>query len=130
MKYITIFSLWALLLTTSTIEACTTAIISGKATVNGRPLLFKQRDTDELSNKLVSFTDGKYSYIGLVNTKDTKNKAVWGGYNSAGFAIMNSASYNLNNKDSVKNSDNEGFIMKLALQTCATLADFEKLLDH
>ncbi|MDP4184526.1 MAG: carcinine hydrolase/isopenicillin-N N-acyltransferase family protein [Bacteroidota bacterium] len=118
-----------LLLTTSTSEACTTAIISGKATIDGRPLLFKQRDTDELNNKLVSFNDGKYSYIGLVNSKDLGNKAVWGGYNSAGFAIMNSASYNLNNSDSVKNADNEGFIMKLALQTCATLTDFEKLLE-
>ena len=28
--------------------ACTTAIISGKGTINGRPLLYKHRDTSAL----------------------------------------------------------------------------------
>lgn len=40
---------------------------------------------------------------------------------------MNSASYNLNN-DTIKQSGLEGRIMKKALQTCATVDDFEKLL--
>ena len=109
--------------------ACTTAIVSGKYTVDGRPLLFKQRDTPDLENKLLAFSDGKYSYIGLVNTKDTLGKAVFGGFNKAGFAIMNSASYNLNLNDSGKDDGCDGQIMKLALQNCATLADFEHLLD-
>jgi len=60
---------------------CTTAIVSGKFTVDGRPLLFKQRDTPDLENKLMTFSDGKYPYIGLVNTKDTLGKAVFGGFN-------------------------------------------------
>lgn len=111
------------------VRACTTAIVSGKYTVDGRPLLFKQRDTPELENKLIAFQDGKYSYIGLVNTKDTLGKAVFGGFNKAGFAIMNSASYNLNPNDSGKDDGSDGLIMKLALQQCATLADFERLLD-
>ena len=45
-----------------------------------------------------------------------------------GFAIMNSASYNLNLQDTSKLKDNEGFVMKKALQSCATLQDFEALL--
>jgi hypothetical protein len=53
---------------------------------------------------------------------------VWGGYNEAGFAIINSAAYNNNIGDTSKLKDQEGIIMKLALQTCATLKDFEKLL--
>ena len=112
-----------------TILGCTTAVVSGKCTADGRPLLFKQRDTPDLENKLMTFSDGKYPYIGLVNTKDTLGKAVFGGFNETGFAIMNSASYNLNTNDSGKDDGCDGQIMKLALQKCATLADFEHLLD-
>jgi len=110
------------------IFACTTAIISGKNTIDGRPLLYKHRDTGTLQNKLMTFTDGKYPYIGLVNSNDKTGREVWGGYNSTGFAIMNSASYNLNDVE-VGIEEREGIIMKQALQQCATLADFEKLLE-
>ena len=47
------------------LQACTTAIVSGKYTADGRPLLFKQRDTPQLENKLVAFQDGKYRTDGL-----------------------------------------------------------------
>lgn len=110
------------------ISACTTAIISGKCTADGRPLLYKHRDTGALQNKLMTFTDGKYNYIGLVNSNDKVGKEVWGGYNSSGFAIMNSASYNLNNTEAGP-EEREGIVMKQALQQCATLADFEKMLE-
>jgi hypothetical protein len=108
--------------------ACTTAIVSGKATPDGRPLLFKQRDTDELHNKIEFFKDGKFDYVGLVNSNDP-SQAIWGGYNNAGFAIINSASYNLNSKDPATVKDREGDIMRMALQRCATVGDFEHLLD-
>lgn len=113
----------------SQLEACTTAIISGKSTPDGRPLLFKQRDTPSLHNKLVAFSDGKYKYNGLVNSQDSLGRNVWGGNNSEGFAIMNSASYNLNPKDEDDSKSTDGIIMKLALQNCKTLSDFEHLLD-
>lgn len=122
------FILLMLFAVSTQISACTTAIISGKNTADGRPLLYKQRDTNALQNKLMTFTDGKYSYIGLVNSNDKAGKEVWGGYNSPGFAIMNSASYNLNDTEAGP-EEREGIIMKQALQQCATLADFEKLLE-
>lgn len=109
--------------------SCTTAVISGKATPDGRSMIWKLRDTDDLENSFRYFNDGKYSYIGLVNSKDTEGINVWGGSNSAGFAIMNSASYNVNVGDTTSLKDMEGVFMKLALQTCASLQDFEKLLD-
>ena len=113
-----------------TIQPCTTAVVSGKATDDGRPLLLKNRDADDLQNKLVYFFDGKYRFIGLVNSEDKDNKDVWCGFNSSGFGIMNSASYNLKlDNDTTTISDLEGRIMKLALETCATLEDFEKLLS-
>ncbi len=108
---------------------CTTAIISGKYTIDGRPLMLKHRDSDSFQNRLMYFVDGKYSYIGLVNSQDIEGKEVWGGFNSTGFAIMNSASYNLKGNDTTKIADREGIIMKLALQTCSTVDEFEKLIQ-
>lgn len=108
--------------------ACTTFIISGKYTPDGKPILYKNRDTDEMNNSLVFFSDGKYKYIGLVDGNEDWSKMVWGGYNETGFAIMNSAAYNNNLGDTTKFKDQEGVVMKLALQTCRTIEDFENLL--
>ena len=70
--------------------ACTTAVISGSNTSDGRPLLIKHRDSGFEHNRLVYFTDGDYDYIGLVNSVDSSNSEVWAGTNSAGFCIINS----------------------------------------
>ncbi|MCU0461743.1 MAG: hypothetical protein MUF36_06995 [Bacteroidales bacterium] len=110
--------------------ACTTFIISGKYTPDGKPVLYKNRDTDEMHNSLVYFSDGKYKYIGLVDGNEDWNNNVWGGYNETGFAIINSAAYNNNLGDTSKFHDQEGIVMKLALQTCKTLEDFENLLRN
>ena len=48
--------------------------------------------------------------------------------NRAGLAIMNTASYNLA-PDTATLKDREGIIMTLALQHCATVSDFARLLD-
>jgi len=109
---------------------CTTAVISGKYTKDGRPMIWKLRDTDYLKNKMMYFNDGKYNYVGLVNSEDLKGEQVWGGANSKGFSIMNSASFNVNLNDSTSIKDREGYIMKKALQECATLEDFENLLKN
>jgi hypothetical protein len=122
------FLIAGMLLGRESVDACTTIIVSGKHTPDGRPLLWKNRDTDSLQNIVMFFQDGKYEYIGLVDAFDRERKNVWTGCNSAGFAIMNSHAYNLNTGDTIGIKDNEGRIMKKALQTCATLDDFEKLL--
>lgn len=109
---------------------CTSAVVSGKATVDGKPLLWKLRDTDHLKNRLQYFSDGKYGYVGLVNSDSTAATMVWGGCNSAGFAIMNTASFNTNAGDTTKFTDQEGVVMKEALMECATLADFEAFLSR
>jgi len=124
-KIIIIFALFL----AHSIFPCTTAIVSGKVTKSGRPLLLKHRDSGFEQNKLMFFDDGKYKYIGLVNSEDKLGKEVWGGVNSEGFAIINSASYNLKpDSDTTKLMDKEGIVMKLALQECATIKDFENLL--
>lgn len=109
---------------------CTTAVISGKATKDGRPMIWKLRDSESFKNKLIYFEDGKYDYIGMVNANDAKGNEVWGGANEVGFAIMNSASFNVNLGDTTSIKDREGIFMKLALQQCETLEDFEQLMLH
>ena len=111
-------------------DACTSAIFTGKSTPDGRPLLWKHRDTGELDNRIEFFPAGgghKYSFIGLVNSP-VKGGEVWTGTNEAGFSIMNTASYNLQS-EAADFEDQEGVIMYDALGSCKTLADFEKLLD-
>ncbi len=110
-------------------EACTSMVVSGKATADGKPLLFKHRDTDDQNNSIRFFHGEKYDFIGLVNSNSPAGE-VWTGTNSAGFSIMNTASYNFR-EDSITDleMDKEGFLMYDALATCVTVADFERLLS-
>lgn len=109
--------------------ACTSAIISGALTRDGRPILWKNRDTSHLVNyvAITEATDSTHAYVALYNSQDTIAAEAWIGYNDAGFAIMNTASYNLNHPaDNWK--DREGFLMTKALAYCTTVDDFQILL--
>jgi len=132
MRHIKHFLIVIFFIFSKSVYCCTTAVISGKATNDGRALIWKLRDTDYLKNYVKQFPaeDGKYAFIGIVNSVDSVGNEVWGGNNEVGFAIMNSASFNVNLDDSVKVKDKEGFFMKKALETCKTLEDFENLLSN
>ncbi|MCH4148011.1 MAG: carcinine hydrolase/isopenicillin-N N-acyltransferase family protein [Prevotella sp.] len=111
-------------------RACTSAVISGKATADGRPLLWKNRDTDHLQNSVKYFAGGRYAFIGIVNSRAKHPKEVWAGQNSAGFAIMNTQSYNLEKPvDEDDPGPANGRILFKALANCATVADFCHFLD-
>jgi hypothetical protein len=110
-----------------TLIACTSAIISGKITADGRPLLWKHRDTNNENNRMAFCKGAKYDFLALLNSSDGENTA-WTGSNSSGFSIMNTASYNLK-EDTVKEMDKEGILMCKALSECKSLSDFETLLD-
>ena len=120
----------AILLGGADVQGCTSAVVSGRVTASGRPLLWKLRDTEKLEHRLQYFSDGKYAYVGLVNADSTASTMVWGGCNSAGFAIINTAAFNTNAGDTTKFTDQEGVVMKEALMECATLADFEAFLSR
>lgn len=110
--------------------ACTTVIVSAKASATGRPLMWKQRDTGAEFNYMAFFPseDGRYSYTGVVNTADTERESVWCGSNEAGFSIMNAMSYGLS---PLITSDRpyEGMVMKRALEICRTVSDFEDYIE-
>lgn len=105
-------------------ENCSSAVISGEASLHGVPVLWKNRDTDYIANKVVYVKESPYSYIGLVNTISASGREVYAGLNSAGFAIMNTVGVNLPLKAS-ETKDLEGIIMGDALRTCKTVEDFE-----
>lgn len=108
-------------------KACTSVIVSGRVTKDGRPLIYKNRDTKTLSNMTLVVQGPRYRYLGLVNAEDTVPVSVWGGHNEAGFAIVNTAAYNLNGNGG--DTDGDGILIRKALGLCATLADFERLID-
>lgn len=111
-------------------EACTSAVISGRATKSGRPLLWKHRDTGTEWNHIEYLKGKRFAFTGLVNSTDEERKEVWAGANERGFAIMNTASYNMK-PDSLKYlPEREGEIMKQALGECATVAEFEEFLKN
>lgn len=106
--------------------ASTIALVGGSATQDGRPLLMKLRDNAEGPNQeYVYDNSGPYTYIS-VTYRDTVNQA-FGGINSVGFATVNSNIWNL--PDPVPGPDDDGFITRLALRTCRTVADFQAIMD-
>lgn len=113
-------------------QSCTSAIVSAEASGTGRPMLWKHRDTSTIDN-VVDYIQGKngdYSYVALFNANDRKREQAWTGMNEVGFAVMNTASYNIKDDNvSQKKMDREGYVMTIALRSCRTVDDFAKLLE-
>lgn len=111
-------------------NACTAAIVGARRSATGHTLLWKHRDTGAKVNYVAhhAATDSTLEYIALHNDTDTLMSEAWIGMNSEGFAVMNTASYNLA-PDTALIKDKEGLIMTMALQQCHTVADFGRLLD-
>lgn len=112
----------------ATVRACTTAVISGKVTADGRPILWKNRDFSSAPhNEVAEITGGRYKGVAVVNAG--QRGSIWMGVNEAGFCIENSLSLDLKTEEKSKGPGNGGF-MKKALQACATVEDFIKLLEE
>lgn len=105
--------------------ACTSAIVGREASASGRTLLWKHRDSGHPHNFVsrVERTDSTMAYVALFNAGDTALKEAWVGFNEAGFAVMNTASYNLA-PDTARVKDREGLVMSRALGRCRSVADF------
>jgi hypothetical protein len=89
--------------------------------------MWKNRDTSSMNNKIGYFKGAKYDFICLIDTRDKKGENAWAGINSEGFAIMNSASGDL--AIGLRPMSENGLFMRRALEECATVSDFENLLE-
>jgi len=103
-------------------EECTVAVVSGSVTSDGRPLLWKNRDSSNRENSVCFFKGPRYDFFGVINSGDTTQ--VWMGLNTAGFALMNSESMDQDGDS----ADTEGYFMKQALGECARVEDLDALL--
>ncbi|QDT13761.1 hypothetical protein [Planctomycetes bacterium K23_9] len=106
--------------------SCTTVLVSGRVTVDGRPLLWKNRDTWQTQNEVLYADTGKYALVGVVNAEAAKR--VWMGTNEAGFCIENSLSRDLSGSKGVSGGMGNGSLIRLALETCDSADAFEQLL--
>ena len=104
-------------------EQCTSAVLSPGGSATGGAVLWKNRDTDTLHNKVVFVDETPHAYLGVVDADDASGRRVFAGLNAAGFAIMNTVAYNLPLK-SGEAHDFEGAIMADALRTCRSVDDF------
>ena len=124
--------LMAMLSATASVWACSSAVISGKVTPDGRPLLWKNRETGHLRNHMAYVKGEKYDFVANVNSDNfPAKKEAWIGSNTAGFALMNTQSYNLERGD-IADDDRgpkNGEVIYRALEICATVADFCHFLD-
>ncbi|MCH5228290.1 MAG: hypothetical protein J1F16_10845 [Muribaculaceae bacterium] len=112
--------------------ACTSAIVGADMNPYGRPMLWKNRDTSAFDNKIeyIPSKGNDFAYVALFNSADSLLNEAWMGMNEYGFAVMNTASYNLKDDDvPQKEMDKEGFVMSLALKKCKDIEDFATLLD-
>ncbi len=109
--------------------ACTSALVGAEASATGRWMLWKHRDSGHPHNVVdrVEATDSTLAFVALFNAEDRDRREAWIGFNSTGFAVMNTASYNLA-PDTARLKDREGFVMSRALGVCRSIEDFDSLL--
>ncbi len=117
-----------LLAITSEAISCTSVIISGKATKDGRPLMWKNTDTQNMNHRLIYSAFRGYPLIGIVRSDatDETKASIWAGTNSHGFSVMNTLSYNITEEIS---GANNGALMRRALEVCRSVEEFRHFLD-
>ena len=103
-------------------QACTIVAVSGKATEDGRPLLLKNRDSKKADVKIKIGKGQRYTYLCQTIVPDSRALS---GFNEVGFSILSAYSNNMTSTGASWNS----YVMQLALENCATIEDFENLLD-
>ncbi len=125
---ISILLIFAGILIPAELLSCTSVIISGKATKDGRPLMWKNTDTQNMNHRLIYSDFRGYPLIGIVRSDatDETKASIWIGTNSQGFSIMNTMSYNLTDEST---GTNNGALMRRALEVCKNVTEFRYYLD-
>jgi hypothetical protein len=104
-------------------EECTAGVASGRATADGRPLLWKTRDAGATNNEVIWNTSGTFRFVSVITAGDPSSS--WMGVNEKGFSIINTLSMDL---PAGPSGLHNGTFMAYALQRCATVEEFEDLL--
>jgi len=109
------------------LEECTIGVACGKATADGRPLLWRNRDGSYGDFEVAYFKNGRFKLLAGANPGYSK-PIIGAGVNEFGFCIVEAAAFDLEDKSGripgVKH------ISSLALQQCVTVDDFESLLKQ
>ncbi len=106
------------------LEECTIGAASGKATKDGRPMIWKTRDASTGDNAVYLNTTYRYKFLAVIDAGS--RKSTWMALTETGFAILNSVAYDLSAGSSGMGN---GTLMTFAAGTCASVAEFKHLLD-
>ncbi|RDE11414.1 MAG: hypothetical protein C4K49_11935 [Candidatus Thorarchaeota archaeon] len=102
---------------TSSLEECTSVIVTGSAAKDGRAILMKNRDSSEEENIPVYHpaTNTTFAFVAV--------NSLWMGINEKGLAVMNTAMPALS--DSPYAGSYNGILNQRILQTCQDVTDVE-----
>ena len=105
-------------------EQCTIGVATGKATADGRPMVWKSRDNSKApNNEVVYNTSFKYKFLSMCTVGSSYS---WMGLNERGFAIVNTLAADLERGSS---GPSNGALMRDVLGRCRTVAEFRHYLD-
>jgi hypothetical protein len=105
-------------------EECTIGAASGRATSDGRPMIWKTRDASSTNNEVVWVTSHSIDYVAVT---DAGRSSAWMGLNENGFAILNSVSSDL---PGGRSGPGNGSLMTEVLGLCSTLVELEAYLER
>ncbi len=107
-------------------ETCTIGVAAGRATADGRPLLWKVRDNGAVpDNEVHHDTSLAVPFTAVVTADGDADSPAWMGTNRHGFAIVNANALDLEDPEERAN----GEFMRLALGSCRSVAEFTALLE-
>jgi len=110
-------------------EGCTIGVACGSVTADGRPLLWKSRDSGFRNNEVFYNTESIYNFISICNASLEQDLRAWMGVNECGFAVLNA---NIHRSVTPTKSDtvsSNGELMRRALGVCRSVSDFNTFLD-
>jgi len=108
------------------VQACTIGVASGRATADGRPLLWKVRDNGAVPDNEVYYnTSLTLPFLAVVTADGGPDSPAWMGANARGFALVNA---NVGELDDPLSRAN-GEFMRAALGSCRSVRDFVSLLE-
>ena len=124
-----ILLLTALVINSNRAEACTAAVVAGKASKEGGAILWKNRDSGFHRTCVQYFESEKYAYLGVVSISNPE-MGVFSGVNEVGFGVVNTATLNLPKNKEVKGTRSRPPFMRKALINCATVDEFEEFVRN